>query len=147
MSEKAKNKPEISIDVQLKGIELLEACLNHPKQATPDLKVFHFDMKLEHKLNVENKFIAVVFYVDLFNAERDIKLGSVTASCIFEIANIDDFLDSKTQNVNLPEDFLISINSITISTVRGIMFSQFKGTFLHNAFLPIIDPKSFTVQK
>jgi hypothetical protein len=146
MSATAKSKQEISINVQLKGIELLEACLNHPKQI-PDLKVFHFDMKLEHKLNIENKFIAVIIYIDIFNVQRDAKLGSITSSCIFEIADFSDFLDPKTNNVNLPEDFLVTINSITISTARGIMFNQFKGTFLHNAFLPIVDPKSFIVQK
>lgn len=147
MSVTTKKKPEIAINFQLKGIELLEACLNHPKQTIPDLKVFHFDMKLEHKLNIENKIIAVVIYVDLFNVQRDVKLGSITSSCIFEIANFTDFLDLKTNNVNLPDDFLITINSITISTARGIMFNQFKGTFLHNAILPIVDPKSFIVQK
>ena len=43
----------------------------------------------------------------------------------------------------LPTDIIVTINSISISTIRGIMFSTFKGTYLHNAFLPIIDPKSF----
>jgi hypothetical protein len=25
------------------------------------------------------------------------------------------------------------------------MFSTFKGTYLHNAFLPVIDPKAFNI--
>lgn len=147
MSATVKNKPEVSINFQLKGIELLEACLNHPKHAITDLNVFHFDIKLEHKISVENKIIAVLIYVDLFNEQRDIKLGSITSSCIFEVVNMLDIIDTRSTNLNLPEDFLTTVNSITISTARGIMFSQFKGTFLHNAFLPIIDPKSFINQK
>lgn len=147
MSATVKNKPKISINFQLKGIELLEACLNHPKNAISDLKVFHFDIKIEHKLSVENKIIAVLIYVDLFNEQRDIKLGSINSSCIFEVANMPDFIDTKSNNINLPEDFLTTVNSITISTARGIMFNQFKGTFLHNALLPIVDPKSFINQK
>jgi uncharacterized protein YbbC (DUF1343 family) len=35
------------------------------------------------------------------------------------------------------------LNSISLSTTRGAMFSTFKGTFLHGAVLPIIDPKQF----
>ena len=147
MSKTAKNKPEVSINFQLKGIELLEACLNHPKHAILDLKIFHFDIKLEHKLSVENKIIAVIIYIDLFNEQRDIKLGSVVASCIFEVVNMNDFTDLKSKNTKLPDEFLTTINSITISTARGIMFNQFKGTFLHSAILPIIDPKSFKIQK
>jgi hypothetical protein len=49
--------------------------------------------------------------------------------------------------VKLPSDIIIAMNSISISTIRGIMFSTFKGTYLHNAFLPVIDPKSFNVDK
>jgi hypothetical protein len=35
------------------------------------------------------------------------------------------------------------LNRISISTTRGAMFSTFKGTFLHAAILPIVDPKNF----
>jgi len=33
------------------------------------------------------------------------------------------------------------------STVLDIMFSQFKGMFLHNTYLTIINPQSFTGNK
>lgn len=33
---------------------------------------------------------------------------------------------------------------VSLSTARGYMAATFKGTILHNAFLPIIDPKTFT---
>lgn len=45
--------------------------------------------------------------------------------------------------VSFPDNILVTFNSISISTMRGLMFAQFKGTFLHNAILPIIDPGSF----
>ena len=35
------------------------------------------------------------------------------------------------------------LNSISLSTLRGAMFNHFKGTFLHEAILPVIDPGSF----
>jgi hypothetical protein len=147
MPTSTKNKKEILVNFKLNAIELLNTCLNHPKHAISDLKVFHFDIKIVHKLDVENKLIAVIICIDLFNEQRDLKLGSITASCIFEIANIIDFVDTKSNNISLPDDFLITINAITISTARGIMFDQFKGTFLHHAYLPIVDPKSFITQK
>ena len=81
------------------------------------------------------------------NEQIDLKPGSLTANCIFEVENMNDFMDTKTRNINLPEEFVITLNSITISTARGIMFNQFKGTFLHNAILPIIKPESILIQK
>lgn len=57
---------------------------------------------------------------------------------------IDNFADFKSgDDVDFPDQFLVSMVSISISTLRGIMYSQFRGTFLNNTILPIIDPKSF----
>ena len=147
MSTLAKKEKEMSVSFQLKGIELLDACLNQPKQSNADLKVFHFDIKIEHKLKTENKLFIALIDIGLFNEQRDLKLGSLTANCIFEIENMNDFINSKTKKINLPDEFVITLNSITISTARGIMFNQFKGTFLHNAILPIINPGSFLIQQ
>lgn len=147
MSTIAKNKNEVSVSFQLKGIELLEACLNHPKQSNADLKVFHYDIQIEHKLNTDNKLFVTLIDIGLFNEQRDLKLGSLAANCIFEVENMNDFMDAKIKKINLPDEFIITLNSITISTARGIMFNQFKGTFLHNAILPIVNPGSFLIQK
>ena len=147
MSTLAKKEKEVSVTFQLKGIELLDACLNQPKQSNADLKVFHFDIKIEHKLNTENKLFIALIDFGLFNEQIDLKPGSLTANCIFEVENMNDFMDTKTKKINLPDEFVFTLNSITISTARGIMFNQFKGTFLHNAILPIINPESFLIQK
>jgi hypothetical protein len=44
------------------------------------------------------------------------------------------------------EAFAETLNSISISTTRGVMFSELKGTILHHAFLPIIDVKALQKQ-
>jgi hypothetical protein len=136
------------VSFQLKGIELLDFCFNHPKELIPAQMVFNFEIKIEHKILADNNFIAVVVSIDIYNDQRrDIKLGSIMVSCIFEIPQLKEYIDPKNKVPKLPEDFLTTINSISISTVRGVMFSQFRGTFLHNAILPVVDPKSFVSQK
>jgi hypothetical protein len=142
--KKSINKP---VSFQLKGIELLDFCFNHPKKQIPAQMVFNFDIKLEHKIIADNNFIAVVVTIDINNDKRDIRLGSIMVSCIFEIPELKEYIDRKNNAPKLPEEYLTTINSISISTVRGVMFSQFRGTFLHNAILPVVDPKSFVSQK
>lgn len=71
-------------------------------------------------------------------------LGSIKVGVIFEIANFDDYIDEMNKKLTLPDVIFLTFNSIGISTTRGVMFSQFKGTFLHNAFLPVIDPKQLS---
>jgi hypothetical protein len=141
--KKAVAKP---VRYQLKGIELLDFCFNHPKQQIPAQIVFNFDIKLEHKIPVDNNLIAVVVTIDIKDDSRTNKLGSMMASCIYDVPDIKDFIDKKSKVPKLPDAFITTINSITISTVRGLMFSQFRGTFLHNAILPVIDPKSLVSQ-
>jgi len=142
--KKSVNKP---ISFQLKGIELLDFCFNHPKKQIPAQMVFNFDIKLEHKITADSNFIAVVVTININNDQRDIKFGSIMVSCIFEIPELKEYIDPKNNAPKLPEEFLTTINSISISTIRGVMFSQFRGTFLQNAILPVVDPKSFVSQK
>jgi len=139
-----KNK---EIKFQLKGIELLDVQLNHPKKPLPTQITFHFDINLEHRINVENKLVIVICNIKVVNEDKSATLGSLKASCIYKVVNITDFIDTDKKQVHFPKGIITTFNSITISTVRGIMFSQFKGTFLHNAYLPIINPQSFTVNK
>jgi hypothetical protein len=47
----------------------------------------------------------------------------------------------------IPDPIVETLNILTIGTARGIMFSEFKGTWLHSNFLPVIDPKSFKQTK
>lgn len=142
--KKSVNKP---VSFQLKGIELLDFCFNHPKKQIPAQIVFNFEIKIEHKILADNNFIAVVVSIDINSDQRDTKLGSIMVSCIFELPELKEYIDPKNNAPKLPEEFLTTINSIGISTVRGVMFSQFRGTFLHNAILPVVDPKSFVSQK
>lgn len=134
------------ISFQLKGMELLDVKLNHPQKPLPTQTTFHFDINLEHRINNENKLVIVVCTINVIHENKTTLLGSIKASCIFEVMNMSDFVTNKNQ-IQFPEVILTTFNSVTISTVRGMMFSQFKGTFLHNAHLPVINPKSFTVNK
>ena len=83
--------------------------------------------------------------VEIFTEDNAFILGKLSSSLIFEFENLASFVVDK--EVKLPSDIIIAINSISISTIRGIMFSTFKGTYLHNAFLPVIDPKAFNIEK
>lgn len=131
------------ISLQLKAIELINVTLNHPGYLLQESVTFHYDLKIDHKINITTKTIFVVIDIEILNENKDFILGSVKVNCIFGIENLLDFVDSDNE-VNLPDQAVAILNSITISTARGIMFSQFKGTFLHHAYLPVIDPKSYT---
>jgi len=142
-----KNEVEKKISFQIKAIELVDFKLNQLKNPLPEQTTFHFNINLEQAVNDDNKVVIVVAAVEILNEDKTAQLASIKGSCIFEVINFDEFMVEGTKLVSFPDSAVITLNSITLSTVRGLMFGQFKGTHLHNAILPIIDPSAFTKTK
>lgn len=134
---------EQKITFQIKRIELLDVKLNCPRQPLPAQMTFHFNIGVEHKINPDNKWVIVITTIDVLHEDNETRLASLRASCVFEIANFEEFSIEGSHQVSIPDDILVTLNSVSISTIRGIMFSHFKGTFLHSAILPVVDPKAF----
>ncbi len=137
----ATKKKEIAF--KLKNIEILETQLRSPVSNQPKPSVYNFNITIEHRYNINLKAIIVVVNIQVLDDNKENTLGSVKTGCVFTLAEFDTFLNNEKTEVNLPEDLIILFNSVSISTSRGIMFAYFRGTHLHNAVLPVIDPKTF----
>lgn len=130
----------LDINFQIKGMELLESKLNAPKEPLPQNPFFQFDLKIEHRLHSDKKLLIVICDVSIMDEEKSRVFGQLKGSCVFWIKNMEEYLD-KNNHLTLPAEFITTLNSISISSIRGLMFSYFRGTFLHQAILPVIDPK------
>jgi hypothetical protein len=143
-----KETKEIQIPFQIKNIEILDVNLAFPGQIIQDNKTFHYNIHLQHRINQENKLIFVDTSIEILHQDKKTKLGFIKASCIYFVETLLDYRSKNDgQLIDLPKVFITTLNSISISTTRGIMFSYYRGTFLHNAVLPIIDPKSYVPDK
>jgi hypothetical protein len=129
-----------SVEYLLKGIEILDVKLNYPDNPNEKLKNYRFDMNLEHKLNIENNMVFVVPAISIFNEKNNTELGSIKISCAYEVKNFSNFVDKETNSMKFPDEFVTTINIVSISTARGVMYAQFRATFLQNAILPVINP-------
>ena len=130
---------ELLASFRIKDIELLEISLNQPLEPLKNQTIFHFNLGLEQKIYADIKLVKVITKIGVSQDNNEAQLASITVGCIFEVINLEEFIDTKTKQVNLSESILNTFNAISISTVRGIMYSQFKGTFLQHAILPVID--------
>ena len=140
---KIENK-DFTIDLQLKSIELLKGSISLPSVPEVSLNNFNFNISLESKADATNKILFVIVSVEIRSEDQNHVLGSLAVSCIYNIVNFDDVVKIEADGkLDIPQPLVEILNSISISTARGVMFSTFKGTFLHNAFLPIVDPRSF----
>lgn len=140
---KIENK-DFTIDLQLKSIELLKGAISLPSVPEVSLNNFNFNISLESKADATNKFLFVIVSVEIRSEDQNHILGSLAVSCIYSVVNFDEVVKIEADGkLDIPQPLVEILNSMSISTARGVMFSTFKGTFLHNAFLPIVDPRSF----
>lgn len=141
-----KEDKSTSIGFQIKAIELLDSCLNAPKKPLTTNTVFQFEINLEHRLNADREIVIVICLVSIYKDTNEL-LGQLKSSCVFSIDELSTYINAKTKALELPKFLTTTLNSISISTTRGLMFSFFRGTFLHNAVLPIVDPQSFSIER
>lgn len=142
---KIENK-DFNVEMQIRAIELLNGTLNLPVNPNTPVTNFNFSISIESRADSVNKLVFVIVHVEIKNDDHSVVLGALSVSCIFEIVNFEVIIKVEADGkVNIPPPLIETLNNISISTTRGIMFSIFKGTFLHGAVLPIIDPKQFQV--
>lgn len=140
---KIENK-DFTVDLQLKSIELLKGSISLPSVPEVSLNNFNFNISLESKADATNKILFVIVSVEIRSEDQNHVLGSLAVSCIYSIVNFDEVVKIEADGkLDIPQPLVEILNLISISTTRGVMFSTYKGTFLHNAFLPIVDPRSF----
>lgn len=137
-------KTEVELTFRLANIEVLE--LNIPRQLKPldEGQPVHFNIGMEHRFDISNKVVFVSAMVNVIDSpENEALLANMVTSCNFIVENLHEFVEPESNKVQFPESIIIALNSIAISTTRGILYSELKGTYLHGAILPVLDPKMF----
>ena len=135
-------KKEENIEFQLINIEILESEIKAPKGQLPN-NIFSFDIELEQRFNIEKELIFVICDISVFPEKNTgQKLGKYRSSCSFKVTDLSKYI-TEDKKINLSDNFIITINSVALSTTRGLMFSLFKGTFLQGAILPLLNPSHY----
>ena len=135
-----KNIQKEEVKFLIKGIELLDLNIIYPKAPLVGEVVFKFNINVEIKIINEQSLIMAIVSVDILDNKTFDKFGFIKVNCIFGVDDFMSFVDKETKKANFPKQFITTLNSISLSTTRGIMYDQFRGTFLHGAILPILDP-------
>ena len=128
--------------IKLRGIELLNVSLIRLEHTSKNLSTFLYNVRIVQDIERNKKLVFIIVHVDIHSTEEKKDVGSLSVSHIYELANFEEVVTILDEhNFKLSESVNDILNSISISTTRGVMFSTFKGTFLHNAILPIVNPK------
>lgn len=128
----AKKIKTISPTFKIQEINLMDYRLS-PTPITPPT-AFEFDLEIQ-QLHQPKDALSWITTILVIKDDLNIICGNLTMCCSFRVENLSEILkdEEQVQKLNL------MLNQITISTARGVLFGLFRGTFLHNAILPVLD--------
>jgi len=139
-----KKAQEVNFSLQLLNIELLEFSLTRPTKPVEENEPVNFQVGMEQRFDQANKLAFVATTITIIDGTEEANaLAKIVTSCNFRIENLDDFTNTETGKVLLPDPAITTLNAVSISTTRGILFSELRGTHLHGAVLPVMDPSNF----
>lgn len=145
MTKEQEIKNEL-INFQIRAVDLLGSYLYTPKDVTVAEQNFSFNLDIEQKVDNNQKAIIVITNIDISStSDLNKKLGSISTACVFTITNFNEVIKIDQQKLkhSISDKVIEILNSISISSTRGVMSQVFRGTFLHHAILPVLDPKAF----
>lgn len=134
---------EHKINFQLGGIEIMDVCIKHPEKQLPEECKFNMDVNIQHKINGTKKTVIVTPKVTITIDESKFICATIKVNFYYILDNLEEFKKNDSKDFELPDSLVDSLNSVSLSTVRGIIYTHFKGTFLHGTILPIVNPSSF----
>jgi hypothetical protein len=132
--------PEYSF--MLKRIVLLEKTLFLKGLANRDTE-FAFDVSLQLDAKPEVQECVHMMTVKITRKAEKEPVASIILGCTFSIPKYLEYAQTSDDGISLPDDLIQLLNTVTVGTIRGVMFSEFRGTFLNNVYLPILDTRKF----
>ncbi len=136
-------KPEQIINFRIKAIDVVQYSLNPCPAVDVGEDGYSFNIEIQQKIDLPNKLVFVIVAIKISLTEKFPGLATLSTLCVFDVENLSDIVQKEQNQYLLPAPAATTLNSIALSTTRGIMYSNLKGTYLQNAILPIVDPTTF----
>lgn len=126
-------------NIQIKNISINEFAIVRPQEEIKQGQAFNFDIKFNHSVVIEQSLVNVITTVSIFGSDKNKIFSRLQTVSGFQINQPEFASQDKDGNLTLDKSIAADINTVALSTTRGILFSQLRGTYLHNALLPIVD--------
>lgn len=131
------------IKFQIRRIDILGFSFNAPTKPISRDSAFRFDTRIEHKVNLNEKTIVIISSFNISCEKTNTKMADAKIACLYHIENLHQYVD-QSGKLNFPLQHITMLNSISISTCRGVLSTLFRGTPLHSVILPVINQQDLT---
>jgi hypothetical protein len=130
---------QVDFQIKFTAIELVAKSLE-PPTAPLEKENVDFDFSVDIKVAEQKKEALVLTDISILRHSDKAKMAFFKLLTVFEIVNFEEvFKKVDEHRYDLPLQLEILLKSAGLSTVRGVIYSELRGTYLQNAVLPLID--------
>ncbi|MEJ7739912.1 MAG: hypothetical protein WKF97_20995 [Chitinophagaceae bacterium] len=131
------------IEFRFTGIQIISKKMEEtPKDFTS--VVFNFDIRIENRIRAESDLVIPFVFVNIRFGDKIEYLASFIIACLFRVSDFKKYIILNENKVyDVPRNLTAIIHPVSISTARGVIFSELRGTYLNNAIMPVVYMKDF----
>jgi len=138
---------KIDVTFRILSIKTLKFTIdNNEVVSKTDRKLFKFNISLATFFNPKNKIVGFDIIQAVF-LEEDMtqKVSELISRIEFEIVNFEEVIkhNEDQKKINVPDQIMMTLISISLSTARGIFAAKVEGSALEGVYMPIVNPASF----
>lgn len=137
----AKNNEE-GLKFRISTLEDLGYTFKKPEESVPTDRI---DFSMENSLDIDEESGTITFVLtpQFTTGKRDPKLiAELAFKVVFDVQGLEQFVGNDDEDVvELPDQLVVTLFSISYSTMRGVFYEKSRGTMAERLVLPIIDPK------
>jgi len=127
-------------EIKFLAIELVSKSLGEPPKEKIEELEFTFTFLVDLRVHPERKIAAVITDTTILKVLDKEQVAFFKILCAFELPDFDQIFKKVDENkYDTPVELEILLKSTGLSTMRGIIYSELRGTYLQNAILPLID--------
>ncbi len=106
-----------------------------------------FTINNRFRIHEKDNFVRVETDIRITTRTNKLLVCKLVTIIDFSVENIKELENKKTKEIILPKEFAQALNSVAISTSRGILFTYNQGTYLDKVIMPLIDTSKIRLEK
>lgn len=109
--------------------------------------LFNFGIKVETRVHAPLKYVIPFVFVEIKEGDNQESLADFTIACYFEVEDFEKVITLNNDGLyTVPIQLDSLIRPVAVSTARGIIYSELRGTYLQNTVMPVVFMKDFKIE-
>jgi len=138
-----------NLSLRIVSYKIFKFSYREPEQRKiePEREDFKIDYSVRSQIILDKNLVSIRIGIIISTKdEPPLEVGELDVVYFYEVKGL-EYLPQDENGLFIPDHFLVTLISLSISTTRGLLLGRGAGTLLEKIILPIIDPKLLLQKK